>query len=685
MIKGYKENSNISILNAMYNYPQKDPSTNKWDKGCMTVVYQDNDTNEKHVEEIEDPTYDFFMAKPDVNINHNLFFISKSKVDKVTVPYRDLLKKIAELTGEMQFYKNNIASGNRKQNARLHMNPRIFESDMHVEDKYFLMFDREYQNPAIQPTKAFFDIEYDGINYHGEGIDPEANCPVNAVSIINEKDKRIYSLILRNPSNPLVADFEQSMGPELENELRELIIDTVGGKKKDRREKMKNFIRFGLDKFSFKFTFYDNEINLIADIFNIFNYFKVDFALAWNGISFDTSYLYKRIIKLGYDPKDIMCHPDFKKKFVHIFVDEGTDKDGKRKEMAERGDFVAMASYTVILDQMIHFASRRKGQSKFPNMKLDFIGEVICNVRKLDYSHITKSIAKFPYLDFKLFIFYNIIDTIVQYCIDKKTGDLDYVYSKSHMNNTRYHKAHRQTTYQTNRMAKEFPTYFDDGLILGNNFNCFNRKPNVKYPGAHVAEPTMLDNYPKLCINGVYVGLCNNVVDFDYSAQYPNACREGNMAPHTQIGKIFIDNRIREDENPYKNKYYDRAGAFIECYSTRSILELNYRFFNLASYGELYDDVIEYFTRVKPKLGFTPFIKGKPLMFSRPIDNDSYSKPQLFRQLKDNDKKPILFNRIHQPDYSLADKINVDDYVYNRDKRFVKPRDDGKKAVTVED
>src|SRR5699024_4907708 len=123
--------------------------------------------------------------------------------------------------------------------------------------------------------------------------------------------------------------------------------------------------------------FYDVEINLIVDVFRLINQFKPDFVLAWN-MAFDIPYLEARIRVLGYDPAEIMCHPDFKRKEVRYFVDERV-----KNEYAERGDFCNIASYSVFLDQMIHFASRRKGQSQFTSFSLDFIGGVIAKVRKL--------------------------------------------------------------------------------------------------------------------------------------------------------------------------------------------------------------------------------------------------------------------------------------------------------------
>ena len=65
------------------------------------------------------------------------------------------------------------------------------------------------------------------------------------------------------------------------------------------------------------------------------------------------------------------------------------------------------------------------------------------------------------------------MDTIVQKCIEEKTGDVDFIYNKCMMNNTRYAKAHRQTVYLVNRGVKEFDKM---GLVMGCNANKSNEK-----------------------------------------------------------------------------------------------------------------------------------------------------------------------------------------------------------------
>lgn len=498
LIKGYPQGSDITIMNTMYTYPRRNDE-GKWSKGSMTLVYKDNETGNKFHEYIENPDYEFYVAKDDVYLDHNELFIEKEKVEKVTVPYLDLEKELAKMSGNLDFYYDNIKSGNRYANKQLHFLPNVFMSDTHIEDHYRFRFSQEYKNSINNVSKAYFDIEADTRFMAGDF--PElGECPINAVTIIDEAKNKVFTFLLREPSNPLIEEFEKSVNADMFKELKAFIRDAVGG--------WKNEVRMGLDKLEFNFLFYDkqNEIQMIVDLFRYINMSQPDFVLAWN-MSFDIPYIIERVKALGYDPREVLCHPDFENKQCEYFVDVRN-----KNEFAERGDYAIISSYSTFLDQMIHFASRRKGRSQFTSFSLDYIGELIARVHKLDYKHITTDIAELPYLDYKTFVFYNIMDTIVQKCIESKVGDIDYIFGKCIMNNTRYHKVHRQTVYLANRGAIEF---LKEGFIIGNNVNKANQKPDTKFPGAFVGDPLKVSDYAKVRCGDQTFMLFNNLDDFD--------------------------------------------------------------------------------------------------------------------------------------------------------------------------
>jgi len=637
LLKNYIEGSDLTLLNTYYLYPQKNEETGKWSKDSITLIYKDNVTGQKHHETIHEPDYEFYMAKPEEMIDHNMLFIEKEKVQKISSPYSKLEKTIAEVTDNLPFYYDNIKNGNRRANQRLHDDTRIFGSDSNIEEHYRFRFDNEYTNSIIPISKAYFDIEADTINMKGDFPEP-GECPVNAVTLINEATNKVYVFLLRNPNNPLIEEFEKSINNDLFVELKDFIRDSVGGYKKE--------IKYGLDKLQYEFLFYDEEIGLLQELFLAINTLQPDFIMAWN-MAFDMPYMIQRIKNLGYSAESIICHPDFEVKVCKYKIDENADI------LSERGDDATISSYTKYIDQLIQFASRRKGQGVFSNFKLDSIGNLTVGVKKLDYSHITTSIAKLPYLNYKVFVFYNIIDVIVQKCIESKVGDIDYTFNKCLINNTRYNKAHRQTVYLVNRGKKEFYT---DGFIMGNNTNRKNAKPTEKFPGAFVADPMKLDDYAKLKRYGLPVNIFNNSDDFDYKSLYPSIMREFNIAPHTQIGRIDILDKMYNNEDPFNNKYYNRGGAFIEDLHSGVFLQFGHRWLGLAQYSDLYKDILEYFTK-------RAFSANPVFMF-----NDKGQVPMVrFRQegqmMKmvsfDEGKQRMVYKYYQKPDYqNIYDNIN---------------------------
>lgn len=575
MIKGYNQGDNITVINTIYHKPKKNQN-GKYGAGSIDIVYRDLDTGEKGVQHIEDPEYTYYMANEGVLVNYNRLYIEKKDVHPISCKFRELKQSIAENTNNLDFFWDNIRSGNARQNDKLFTIPSVFNADMDIEDYYRFKFDKLYENKDYVPDKLYFDIEVDGINQRGDF--PEmGECPINAVTLISEKSKTVYTLLLENYENPLIDKFKKEKN--LLSRLKDFVIDNVGGHDKA--------IKYGLNNFEFKIAFYDEEINLIKTVFNIINELKPDFAVAWN-IAFDLPYIIERIKVLGYAPEDIICHPDFKVKEAWYYIDQRADK------FEERGDYAKISSYTVYLDQLITFASVRKGQRKMSGFKLDFVGNTIAGVRKLDYSHITTKIAELPYKDYLTFVFYNVMDVVVQKCIEDTVNDLNFVFVKSLTTNTRYAKVHRQTVYLINRGITEF---YKMGLIMGCNVNKGNEK--VGFAGAFVADPNNLSDKPKIKVNGKAVNLCDNSDDFDYKALYPSIIDENNMAPNTMYGKICLPDQLDPKENRFNNEYYNRSVWMIEDLVCGDRLNFCNRYLALANYEEMYNDIIEYFTKIK--------------------------------------------------------------------------------------
>lgn len=639
LIPNYPFGSDITILNTMYKYPARiSEEKKKYDDGSITIIYHDNKTSEIGHYTMKNPPYVYYTC-PDIDPNnpeeYPRLYMPKEVLQQHVVPYKDLEYNIALENGAIDTYKENIRMGNRSANKLFHTMPNVLNSDMNINNHIRMLFDKMYTNSTIKPiTKSYFDIEVDTIRMAGDFPEP-GECPINAISFLNEYDKSVHTFLLRDEKNPLIKEFEDSLCPALFNELSQFVINAVGGPKKAKK--------YGVNELKYNIYFFDSEIELIRSLYKLIHKLKPMFLLAWNN-AFDTPYIVERIKVLGYDPADIMCDSDFEVKFVRYNKDETDFRTGKRKEFEERCDYYDIAMTTVVLDQLIQFASRRKNSANINSYHLNDIGEMIAGVHKLDYSHITNSISMLPYLDYKTFVFYNVMDVIVQKCIESRTQDLEYIFNKCLMNNTMYSKGHRQTVYLVDRFTKEFDK---EGFIIGNNCNQGNTKEEIR--GALVGDPDKTNDYAKLKVRGQIINVCDNLVDFDYKSMHPSMTLQNNMSPNSQIGCIEIPEKIYEYENRFGVDKWHRQEDFAEAITTQNILILGSRWFRLANYKELRQDVIEYFMNTYGyQLEWTPM----RVCFYKSFNTDRNAVTFHDDWIGSNHLEPAVAFHGHMPDMS---------------------------------
>ena len=155
--------------------------------------------------------------------------------------------------------------------------------------------------------------------------------------------------------------------------------------------------------------------------------------------------------------------------------------------------------------------------------------------------------------------------------------------------NTPYQKIFRQTNYLSTKGAEFYKHH--EGVIMGNNVNRFGKKPTEKFAGAFVAEATKISNKNRVKANGIYISKFNNGNDFDYKRLYPSLMQEFNMAPNTQVGKIFIDDAPFQDPSYLK---LSTGGTFTENLASYNYIEFCHRWVGLANVEECMQDINEF-------------------------------------------------------------------------------------------
>ena len=638
LIPSYPLGSDLVILDATYHFPNKQQVESYngvktvYTPDTMTIVYKDNTTGKKGIEVIENPKYVFYMLKNNIPTpNYDMFFTDMKNLDEITCRYRDINKAIAEKLDQYEgttkytdLYKKNVRDGNYKANMDFQKSRRVFGSDIPINDFYRMRFAEQYKNTETPVSRAYLDIEVD-VKLSPTDFPTNGNCPINAISYFEHDTKRLFTFLLNQKDvNPKSNEFCTTVdNREFNEEFKGFLNETLGS------EKVKDF---KLENIQTKVLTYNDELTLLKDLFGYINYTKPDFLMVWN-MSFDIPFIINRILALGGNPKEIMCIHDISP----LYENCNYIVDSDHEDFSTKGDYADITSYTVYLDQLIQFASRRRGGAQYRSYSLDYIGNEMAGVQKLHYENIAANVMELPYNDYRTFVKYNMMDVLVQYCIEFKADDILYVFDKALLNCTEYKKVHRQTIYLSNRATIMFKNFGD--YVLGNNLNKFKPKPTVKYEGAYVADPCKFGDKYKDKVNGVPIMRASNAIDFDFTRLYPSITQEYNMAPNTEIGYIKIPNKIYEAENATHNEKYTRSGQFIEDMTSECDIEFAHRWFNLASFKEAYADIIEYFNTEE-----SPFYRlVNDDLLPKQLYNKHPSRRKVIASSKDYDEK--LFSR----------------------------------------
>lgn len=435
------------ILNSIYDKPKREDD-GKYGNDLLTLVYKDIDTGKSHMAEIEKPMIEAYVSKDGYAPVRPELYYPIEYTTKMDFTYKDRALEIAKLLGEdaVKFYYDQLRNKNFKVADRFIAHKNVFSTDVDVEDFYRLKFLEEFgkTEKSIKVTKGYLDIEVDILNNEFDLDNACGDAPINIVTYVDGASKKVYTLILRDYDNPQVQELE----------------DDIDGFIKELHENFDHNKYF--KDFKYAVRFLDDELELIETLFNIINHIKPDFLLIWN-MRFDIRYLIDRINRLGGDYRKIINHKDFTSDTCYMVVDNKKDK-----LILQNDDFVC-ASYTKYLDQMRVYAKVRKASS-LPSYKLDAIGEKEVGEGKISYDDVG-NIATFPKRNFRKFALYNIKDVLIQYAIEEKVKDVDFMITKGYESGTRLTKVFSETIYNRNLGYIYFKK---QGQILGTNQNAVN-------------------------------------------------------------------------------------------------------------------------------------------------------------------------------------------------------------------
>lgn len=632
--------NNAMLLDTIYHYPRK--STNYTD--ALDIVYKDLKTGEKKLLTLEEPEMEIYFTKPEFrNYDHNQIVFEYEKLKPHLCRYKNILFEIAKEAGGnyATFAKQCFEKRNMQLMKNLFKYPYVFGADYDIENWYRIQWLIEYDHDNPKPlTKLYLDIEVDGIFI--EGVPVDGSVPVNMCTMVDPEENTVYTLLL--DTSQIVEEYLEKY-KNIPNEKAETIPGLSFLRNKYNPDMYKNFINekdefiktlhkdfdeiYG--DFDYKIFMYNDEKELLKDIFKLINTLKRDFVLIWN-ISYDIPYLIERIKKLGMKPEDVICHPDFKYKKCDF------RKDTYNFKVANKTNAFKCSSYSKYLCQMQSYAAIRKGQHELQSVRLTDIAKREIMDEKLDFSDVG-DIKRVPYLDYSLAVKYNIKDVFLQHGIETKTNDITGLYFRSYSNCVEYDKVFKQLKFLDCRAFYEF---YKQGFIIGNNTNIDYGIDNIeeiynidddeneddddnekeskeekkdKFSGAIVADPVLNQNVGIMIFGKKSGYIFRNNIDMDFASMYPHIMIALNNSPRTMIGKLIIPNLPAKIENnlTYKNLRKDKvenikfdAGKdFIDNMLCDDILTLGEKWFDLPSISEMAKMVEEEFNvKEKTRINF---------------------------------------------------------------------------------
>ena len=121
-----------------------------------------------------------------------------------------------------------------------------------------------------------------------------------------------------------------------------------------------------------------------------------------------------------------------------------------------------------------------------------------------------------------------------------------------------------------------------------------------------------------------------------FKSLYPSITLEDNISANTQVGKIIIEDKVYEFENPYKidESLYSRGGEFVENLITGNIIEFCRRWMGFAGIMDFIEDINEFYNMNN----YVDYLDSNPAII---FNKSKVEEPIYFTHLKY--ETPITF------------------------------------------
>ena len=588
----------------------------------LYMIWKDMTTGKKHIETIVEPPVEIYFEKPEYRDHlYNKNYAKTETLNKKVVKHKDIIYAIAEDMGDAgkQKLNNCFQTRNYQGLKEFLIYPYVYGADFDVRVWYRYKWMETFDNnkPKIL-TKGFLDIEVDTMEASGF---PNATFdPIDLVTFTDISHNQSYTFILVGreckPKNMDGMTHEERL-KEIERrelyEQRHVMENYYIEHQDELQEKVHEKFDESYPNMNYNFYFYKDERKMLVHLWQLINTIKLDFVGVWN-ISFDIPYMMERMMILGLDPAEVMCHPDFPVKQCYF------KKDTINFAVKNKSDFFHLSSYTIFFDQMILYAAIRKGQSELRSNKLTYIAQREIGDSKLDYSE-EGDLKTLGYKNWLLYVLYNIKDVLLQKGIEERTTDVDTYYVTSYQNITPYESEFKQTVKLRN---VQYLFYLRNNLVPGENVNGFmfnyetkesddddDDDDDTKFEGALVGNPLLIDNFGIQMFGKRTNNIFRYSIDFDMSSFYPSTIFAMNIDPSTLIFKMILladQYNVRGGKLPFNGitdvqVVEDNSDSFtgdiakevMDNFQTRDYVSTAHKWMNLPSVNDVYEEMCRQF------------------------------------------------------------------------------------------
>ena len=303
--------------------------------------------------------------------------------------------------------------------------------------------------------------------------------------------------------------------------------------------------KFG-DEWTFQYIKFKTEYDMVYTF--VYKFMpKFPMMTGWNFINYDWQYIVNR------------CK--------HLQIDiVGSSRTGSLDPEDSRPLHMGILDYMQLYDKYDRSVKVKESNS------LDYVSSQVLGTNKIKF---TGSLQDLYRDNFTKYIYYNVIDSILVYYIDKKLKSMDVLITLASITKMPLYKAASPVAVTEALIARKIAS---EGKRIGTEAREDNKKEG-QFAGAFVKEPI--------------VGFYEGVSAFDYASLYPSIMRQFNVSPDAFIEKVQpskIEER-RKDKNVivcengvvYKNEDSILKKILSDLYSQRKEYKgMSYEYFHKA-------------------------------------------------------------------------------------------------------